>query len=74
MSEPEAKEQASLARSTVFMTGGTVISRVTGVVRLAILAATLGVAETRFTDTYNLPNTRGAPCHRDESCSVSRRG
>lgn len=39
------------------MTVGTVISRVTGVVRLAVLAATLGVAETRFTDTYNLANT-----------------
>jgi putative peptidoglycan lipid II flippase len=39
------------------MTGGTVISRVTGVVRLAVLAATLGVAETRLADTYNLANT-----------------
>ena len=39
------------------MTVGTVISRATGVLRLAVLAATLGVAETRFTDTYNLANT-----------------
>lgn len=38
------------------MTAGTVISRVTGVLRLAVLAATLGVTETRFTDTYNLAN------------------
>jgi putative peptidoglycan lipid II flippase len=39
------------------MTGGTVISRLTGVIRLAVLAATLGVAETRLADTYNLANT-----------------
>lgn len=39
------------------MTGGTVVSRLTGVVRLAVLAATLGVAETRLADTYNLANT-----------------
>lgn len=38
------------------MTVGTVISRVTGVVRLAVLAATLGVTETRLTDSYNLAN------------------
>ena len=46
----------SLARSTAAMTVGTVISRVTGVVRLAVLAATLGVTETRLTDSYNLAN------------------
>ena len=56
-SEAQTEERGSLARSTAFMTVGTVISRVTGVVRLAVLAATLGVAETRFTDTYNLANT-----------------
>ena len=39
------------------MTLGTVISRATGVIRLAVLAATLGVAETRFTDSYNLANS-----------------
>lgn len=39
------------------MTLGTIISRATGVVRLAVLAATLGVAETRFTDSYNLANS-----------------
>lgn len=48
---------ASLSRSGALMTVGTVISRVTGVIRLAVLAATLGVVETRFTDTYNLANT-----------------
>ena len=39
------------------MTAGTIISRATGVIRLAVLAATLGVAETRFTDSYNLANS-----------------
>ena len=39
------------------MTAGTVISRVTGVVRLAAMVAALGIAESRLTDTYNLANT-----------------
>lgn len=47
----------SLARSTAVMTAGTVISRVTGVVRLAAMVAALGIAESRLTDTYNLANT-----------------
>lgn len=47
----------SLARSTAVMTLGTVISRVTGVVRLAIIVAALGVAETRLPDAYNLANS-----------------
>jgi putative peptidoglycan lipid II flippase len=50
-------ESVSLARSTAVMTAGTVASRVTGVVRLAAMAAALGIAETRLTDTYNLANT-----------------
>jgi putative peptidoglycan lipid II flippase len=47
----------SLPRAGALMTAGTIVSRLTGVVRLAVLAATLGVVETRFTDTYNLANT-----------------
>lgn len=47
----------SLARSTALMTLGTVFSRLTGVIRLAVFAAILGVVETRFPDTYNLANT-----------------
>ncbi len=39
------------------MTAGTILSRLTGVLRLALLVATLGVAESRLTDTYNLANT-----------------
>lgn len=56
MSEEAQEVRSGLARSTALMTAGTVISRVTGVLRLAVLAATLGVTETRFTDTYNLAN------------------
>jgi putative peptidoglycan lipid II flippase len=51
-----ADPRSGLARSTAAMTVGTVLSRLTGVIRLAVLAATLGVAETRFTDSYNLAN------------------
>ena len=55
---PDAPEGGrSLARSTALMTAGTVISRGTGVIRLAVVAATLGVVETRLHDTYNLANT-----------------
>ena len=53
----DAKPKRSLARSTAIMTAGTVLSRVTGVVRLAIVVATLGIAETRLADTYNLANS-----------------
>ena len=46
----------SLARAAAIMSVGTALSRATGVVRLAVIAATLGIAETRLTDTYNLAN------------------
>lgn len=39
------------------MTAGTIVSRVTGVLRLAAMVAALGIAESRLTDTYNLANT-----------------
>jgi putative peptidoglycan lipid II flippase len=39
------------------MTAGTVVSRLTGVVRLTAMVAALGIAESRLTDTYNLANT-----------------
>lgn len=48
---------ASLARATAVMSIGTVLSRVTGLVRLMAIAAALGTAETRLADTYNLANT-----------------
>lgn len=39
------------------MTVGTVLSRVTGLLRIAAIAAALGVTESRLPDTYNLANT-----------------
>jgi putative peptidoglycan lipid II flippase len=50
-------KRSSLARSTAVMTAGTVLSRLTGLIRLAVIAATLGIAESRLPDTYNLANT-----------------
>lgn len=55
--EAPHRPEPSLARSTAVMSFGTIISRLTGVVRLAVLAAALGVTETRVTDAYNLANT-----------------
>ncbi len=48
---------SSLARATAIMSGGTVLSRITGVMRLAAIAAAIGAAETKLADTYNLANT-----------------
>ena len=39
------------------MSVGTVLSRVTGLARLAAITAALGVVETRLADTYNFGNT-----------------
>jgi len=39
------------------MTLGTVLSRVTGLLRLAAITAALGVVESKLPDTYNLANT-----------------
>lgn len=48
---------SSLGRATAVMTLGTVLSRFTGLLRIAAIAGALGVAETRLADTYNLANT-----------------
>ena len=48
----------NLTRATAVMTAGTVLSRITGLLRLAAIAGALGVIESgRLTDTYNLANT-----------------
>jgi putative peptidoglycan lipid II flippase len=39
------------------MSVGTVLSRITGLLRVAAIVAALGVAESRLADTYNLANT-----------------
>lgn len=49
---------SSLARATAIMTFGTVISRITGLIRLVAITAALGIVATgRLTDTYNIANT-----------------
>lgn len=48
----------TLTRATALMSMGTVLSRVTGLIRLAAIAAALGVVESgRLADTYNIGNT-----------------
>lgn len=47
-----------LARATAVMSVGTVLSRVTGLMRLGAIAAAIGVIESgRLTDAYNYANT-----------------
>jgi putative peptidoglycan lipid II flippase len=48
---------SSLARSTALMSFGTVLSRITGLLKLAAIAAALGVSESRLADSYNYANT-----------------
>ena len=50
-------EEPSLARSTAIMAAGTLLSRITGMLRVMVLVATLGVAESKLADTYNVANT-----------------
>jgi len=57
--EPGDEDQAAtgLARSTLVMTLGTGLSRVTGLLRVIALSGTLGIAESQVASTYNLANT-----------------
>jgi putative peptidoglycan lipid II flippase len=50
-------EEPSLARSTALMATGTLLSRITGLLRVTVLVATLGVGESRLADVYNVANT-----------------
>lgn len=47
----------SLARATAVMSVGTTLSRVTGFVRVAVMAWAIGGVESKLPDTYNLANT-----------------
>ncbi|HYY78677.1 MAG TPA: murein biosynthesis integral membrane protein MurJ [Actinomycetes bacterium] len=49
--------EPSLARSTALMATGTLLSRVTGLLRVTVLVATIGVGESRLADVYNVANT-----------------
>jgi len=63
--EPEPNQEVpvnqpaepSLARSTLLMASGTLLSRVTGLLRVTVLVGTLGVSESRLADVYNVANT-----------------
>ncbi len=47
----------ALTKATAVMTAGTGLSRLTGFLRLAVMAWAIGGAETKLPDTYNLANT-----------------
>lgn len=57
--EAQANQPAepSLARSTMLMASGTLLSRLTGLLRVTVLVGTLGVSESRLADVYNVANT-----------------
>jgi len=58
VSEPgRVTEEPSLARSTALMATGTLLSRITGLLRVTVLVGTLGVGESRLADVYNVANT-----------------
>ena len=52
----DGAEEPGLVRSTAVMAAGTLLSRVTGLLRVYVLVTTLGVAESRLNDTYNVAN------------------
>jgi putative peptidoglycan lipid II flippase len=54
---PVSEPAASLARATAVMSAGTALSRVTGFLRLSVMAWAIGGTESKLPDTYNLANT-----------------
>jgi putative peptidoglycan lipid II flippase len=54
---PVNAAEPSLVRSTAVMATGTLLSRITGLLRVTVLVATLGVGESRLADVYNVANT-----------------
>ena len=55
--EPGAETARALTRATAVMSVGTGLSRLTGFLRLAVMAWAIGGAESKLPDTYNLANT-----------------
>lgn len=53
----EQPETKPLAGPAIVMAIGTVLSRATGLGRIAAMAYAIGVAESRLADTYNIANT-----------------
>ncbi len=57
LNEPAPDQPAvSLVRATAVMSVGTSLSRITGFLRLSVMAWAIGGAETKLPDTYNLAN------------------
>jgi putative peptidoglycan lipid II flippase len=57
MADAEPDDRAvSLSRATAVMSVGTALSRVTGFLRLAVMAWAIGGTESKLPDTYNLAN------------------
>ena len=54
---PPEDSQASFVKNTAVMSVGTMLSRVTGLLRVSAMAVALGVVEHRITDAYNIANT-----------------
>ncbi|MFN2594687.1 MAG: murein biosynthesis integral membrane protein MurJ [Actinomycetota bacterium] len=54
---PQVLDEPSLPRAAAWMTAGTLLSRMTGLLRFAAIAYGIGIAETRLTDSYNLANS-----------------
>ena len=53
----ESEPKASLTRATAVMSVGTTMSRLTGFLRLAVIAWAIGGVESKLPDTYNLANS-----------------
>jgi len=53
----EGEPRVSLTRATAVMSVGTAMSRITGFLRLAVIAWAIGGAESKLPDTYNLSNS-----------------
>jgi len=53
---PTGEQKPSLMRATAVMSAGTALSRVTGFLRLAVIAWAIGGVESKLPDTYNLAN------------------
>ncbi len=54
---PPADSRASFVRNTAVMSVGTTLSRLTGLLRVTVMAFALGIVENRITDAYNIANT-----------------
>lgn len=54
---PPSSKSPSLTRATAVMSSGTALSRITGFVRLAVMAWAIGGVESKLPDTYNLANS-----------------